>query len=106
MKDANEALRTEYEKGRADVIAEMQIAWSEEDNKWFESLIQTFEDGYLEGFNQLKFYGVISWLKSLKDRYTWKPTTEQLRELRCVISGCSFETSILVELEENLKKLL
>ena len=30
---------------------------------------------------------------------------EQLRELHCVISGCSFETPILVELEEQLKKL-
>jgi hypothetical protein len=37
---------------------------------------------------------------------TWKPTEEQLRELRCVISGCSFETPILVQLENDLKKLL
>lgn len=43
-------------------------AWSEEDNKWIESLIQTFEDGYIEVFNQLKSYGVIDWLKSLKQR--------------------------------------
>lgn len=41
-------------------------AWSED--KWIESLIQTFEDGYFEGFNQLKSYGVIDLLKSLKER--------------------------------------
>ena len=35
----------------------------------------------------------------------WKPSDEQLRELRCAISGCSFETPILVQLEEELKKL-
>ena len=67
--EMKELLRTEYEKGRADTIAEMQKpTWSEEDNKWIESLIQTFENGYLEGFNQLKSYGVISWFKSLKER--------------------------------------
>ena len=42
---------------------------SEEDNKWIESLIQTFEDGYFEGFNQLESYGVIDWLKSFKNKY-------------------------------------
>ena len=41
---------------------------NKEDNKWIESLILTFEDGYFEGFHQLKSYGVIDWLKSLKQR--------------------------------------
>ena len=49
-------------------LVEQKPVWSEEDNKWIESLIQTFEDGYFEGFNQLKSYGVIDWLKSLKER--------------------------------------
>lgn len=49
-------------------LYEQKPAWSEEDDKWIESLIQTFEDGYFEGFNQLKSYGVIDWLKSLKEK--------------------------------------
>lgn len=48
----------------------------------------------------------LNWFKSLILRKQWKPTKQQLSELRCVISGCSFETSVLVELEKNLKKLL
>ena len=48
---------------------EQNSAWSEEDNKWIESLIQTFEDGYLD------------WLKSLRERYTWKLSDEQTDEL-------------------------
>ena len=79
--EMKELFRTEYEKGRADTIAEMQkFTWSEEDNKWIESLIQTFEDGYLEGFNQLKSYGVISWLKSIKERVQPQPKQEWSEE--------------------------
>ena len=42
--------------------------WNEEDNKWINSLIETFKDPYFIGFDQLKSYGAIDWLKSLKER--------------------------------------
>ena len=84
--------------------------WSEEDEARIKNILSVLDvqvcwDG-ATGKKGNPYQKEIDWLKSLKDKYTWKPTTEQLRELRCVISGCSFETSILVELEENLKKLL
>ena len=95
-----EALRTEYEKGRADAITEMQEpAWSEEDERIYTSIIYAFEHNYPLNEIQQEF------VKSLRPQNIWKPTKEQLRELRCVISGCSFETPILVELEEQLKNL-
>lgn len=50
--------------------------------------------------------GVIAFLQSLRPQKQWKPSEEQLTELRCVISGCSYETSVLVELEKQLKSLL
>ena len=82
-------------------------AWGKEDEKCIRLSTDIIDSALRAGFCvQLDRDRCVDWLKSLKERYTWKPTTEQLRELRCVISGCSFETSILVELEENLKKLL
>jgi hypothetical protein len=44
------------------------FVWREEDIQWIESLIHTFEDGYLTGFEQLKSYRVIDWFESLKDK--------------------------------------
>ena len=87
---------------------EMQTpAWSEEDEKIAKTIINEFEQcSEWCCANGLTKEDCIAWLKSLKPQNRWKPTKQQLSELRCVISGCSFETSILVELEENLKKLL
>ena len=44
-------------------------------------------------------------LKSLRPQNTWKPSDEQMIELRRVISGCSYDIEPLVEIEEHLKKL-
>jgi len=66
--DMKEALRTEYEKGRADAFAEMQVAWSEDDKAMLKetlALIETVED-----INKAEdgFLSVKMWLKSLKRR--------------------------------------
>ena len=79
-------------------------AWSEEDNYNLQCCIakvQSDIDNGRIGRNR----ELLNWLESLKDRCAWKPSEEQLRELHCVISGCSFETPVLVELEKDLKKL-
>ena len=66
--DKIEALRTEYEKDRADAFAEMQVAWSEDDKAMLKetlALIETVED-----INKAEdgFLSVKMWLKSLKQR--------------------------------------
>jgi hypothetical protein len=58
--DKIEALRTEYEKGRADAIAEMQKEWSEEDEL---SLKQAIYVCHQNGYTAVE-----NWLKSLKQR--------------------------------------
>lgn len=75
-----------------------QPKWSEEDEKMRAAIIFT-----LAGFmgNEDK----IDWLKSLRPQLQWKPTKRQVLELSCAISGFSFNKPILVELEEDLKKL-
>lgn len=112
-----DSLWIDYNVHKEDAIAwlekqgKQKPTWSEEDETmlcYIEGHLEYLKNdkGYSSSEDQIMLKRQLEWLKSLKDRYTWKPTTEQLRELRCVISGCSFETSILVELEENLKKLL
>jgi len=66
--DKIEALRTEYEKGRADAIAEMQVAWSEEDKAMLKETLAIIET--VEDINKAEdgFLGVKMWLKSLKQR--------------------------------------
>ena len=91
-----------------DVPFEQKPAWSEEDDKMLHTIIADFKGFSHSNTSTLEshFNECITWLKSLKPQNRWKPTKQQLSELRCVISGCSFETSVLVELEKNLKKLL
>lgn len=61
-----ESLRTEYEKGRADAIAEVQkhVEWSEEDEKMCQNLLYLMEEN-----NSISSWeGCYEWLKSLKER--------------------------------------
>ena len=79
-----EALRTEYEKGRADAIAEMQKEWSEED----ETKLRQVE------YACMKFYGGdcshIDWLRKVtRTQNTWKPTEEQMEALQYVYRNCN-----------------
>ena len=73
-KEMKETLRTEYEKGRADVIAEMQNhAWSKEDEKMI-SDIATYLNrygNYILNKNEEKaaeIHKAADWIKSLKDK--------------------------------------
>jgi hypothetical protein len=86
-----------YDKNR-------EHAWTEEDEVKINRIVACLEN--LNVADNDILLKDVEWLKSFKDRYTWKPTKQQLLELRCVISGCSFETPILLQLEEDLKKLL
>lgn len=100
--DIKEALRTEYEKGRADAIAEMQkpvdcidctnskgcincedgnmketlvqkTAWSEEDEEELDIAVSTLKEAGQ--------HDSAKWLKSLKDRRTWEPSDEEMKTL-------------------------
>ena len=69
-------LRTEYEKGRADAIAEMQGEWSEEDEEtlgWLCTFLKGYGHEFYEGNEE---NDVIDWLKSLRPQNRWKPSDE------------------------------
>jgi hypothetical protein len=64
-----ELLRAEYEKGRADAIAERQNpAWSEEDEKIALSIEQVINCASLLNIVPEKVDKIRTWLKSLKER--------------------------------------
>ena len=80
--------------------------WSEEDNYNYLlvlGIVREDPDSSLERKNRLH-----SWFKSLKDRYTWKPSDEQLNNILDVLSfdNCTPKRRELLEsLYKQLKKL-
>lgn len=101
-KDMKEVLRTEYEKGRADAITEMKIAWSEEDERMCQAILNEYKS--MENTKR-------NWLKSLKDRVQpqkqWKPSKEQLTTLLNASNGCYLngkEQIVLRDLYSELTK--
>jgi hypothetical protein len=81
--------------------------WSEKDEKICQETIDWFEKKCfphaLESENPAR--ESIKWLKSLKDRYTWKPSDEQIGVIEAVINNRSFQRRHLDSLYEQLKKL-
>ena len=104
-KDMVEALRTEYEKGRADTIAEMKSSWSEEDEERLMKVIWYVDN---PAPLVLKDTMLVEWLKSLKGRYTWKPSKVQLECLHDAINhyhANGYPASKLNELYEQMSKI-
>ena len=93
-----------YRQGLNDAIGKVVLkpAWSEEDEKMLRTIIS---DGIRGAeFDMLQ----IGWLKSLKERYTWKPSDEQIHAFEQVYDwyNDNFAPSeTLTSLYEQLKKL-
>lgn len=110
--EMKELLRTEYEKGRADTIAEMKSSWSEEDERAIGIIKIALKHPYdMEGKWDRKF--VLDWLKSLRPQNTWKPSEEQMNTLNLIISDyyhactkeCDKKAIVLKSILEQLKQL-
>lgn len=100
---------TEREKVSMEIIpyverlekqGEQKPAWSEEDEAKLKSILFHIED--------VENKDVINWFKSLKERYTWKPSDEQMKALSN--AGNSFRPfeeghKVLWSLYNDLEKL-
>jgi len=78
--------------------------WNEEDENWFKEIeLMCLNFSNRTGYRE-KFF---TWLKSLKERYTWKPSEEQLKSLQEVIDEGHFTSypNALETLYEQLKQL-
>ena len=82
---------------------EQKPAWSEEDMALLDSAIAFVEHSPFTTIGKGKG-GVVDWLKSLKERYTWKPSDEQMEALWEAYKGGE-EQAALASLYQDLKKL-
>ena len=92
----NKSAFNHWVKSLKDRVQPKLAAWSEEDRIHLGNciaLIQRLSDSEA------------NWLKSLKDRYTWKPSDEQMGVMEAVINNKSFQRRHLDSLYEQLKKL-
>lgn len=93
-------------------IEQKPTEWSEEDEHKIKDIIYFLDTAKKHYASTVELDACIDWLKSLKDRYTWKPSEEQIKAVRLARSFVvdDFDenptlSEILVELEKQLKKL-
>ena len=97
-----------YIKKKLEKQGEQKPTWSEEDEEAFHCLEYTVKRYYDDKDTITKY---CSWLKSLKERYTWKPSDEQTNALYNVVSEnlmdvCRTKDDVLLEqLLNDLMKL-
>jgi hypothetical protein len=80
--------------------------WSEEDEGILDEIIDFLENGTVKLQHDLSLYA--SWLKSLKDRYTWRASWEQLDALEYHLKHTNENSRLYKEtknLYDQLKKL-
>jgi len=97
------------------IYGKQNSSWSEDDERMYKAITFALTlknpEGYLKSW-YITPEDADNWLKALKDKVQlqtkeeWKPTDEQIRELGIVATGKGwFNTEILTELLEQLKKL-
>ena len=81
-------------------VHEKKSSWSEEDEKQARQIERIVHD---DGCTQKLQKQIADWFKSLKDRYTWKPSEEQMLALNIAIE--MEDGDILKSLYQDLLKL-
>ena len=76
--------------------------WSEKDKSMMESILSKLYSD--ENVNSDEYYKYHHWFKSLKEKYTWKPSDEQMKRLKGTINSLPHQ-EVLYSLYQDLKKL-
>jgi len=79
----------EWNIGRLELREKTKQEWSEEDETKLKSACALIRNTSLNG-NEGLVDSTIDWLKSLKGRYTWKPSVEQIIALRWVLNNVPY----------------
>ena len=90
--------------------------WSEEDESNVQMLIDVIKENkhHATDYEHMTYYKLLSWFKSLKERYVWKPSDEQIDALEHFVrsigesgfaSPYDDNTRLLYSLLEQLNKL-
>ena len=95
-------------------LEKQKSSWSKEDEKMKDLIISVLEVNHSKGIfkaglRAIRTEEIVSWLKSLKQRYTWKPSEEQMKALHDMnlTGNISYagQGQTLIELYNDLKKL-
>ncbi len=90
------------------LIEHKPAEWSEEDEKMIQDIINDIAIAREQVYCKSRCEDEINWLKSLKDRHTWKPSDEQIRPLEYAIDYFKKkknDTTYLESLYQDLLKL-
>ena len=105
----NKALEKETPESWNEFLDEQKPAWSEEDEKMIQDIINDIAIAQEQVYCKSRCEDEINWLKSLKNRYTWKPSDEQMKALSDInlTGGISYagQGQELINLYNDLKKL-
>lgn len=85
-------------------LVEQKHAWTEEDENRINRLIAYFEDK--ESFTAEDDIVYAKWLKSLKERYTWKPNDVQMHYLSWIANVKLGDSMVEQEVSKHLNELL
>ena len=94
-------------KEQANLLLELMPSkkWGEEDETMITNIIIMLKEGASLHFNKKDMLKGVNWLNSLRDRYTWKPSDEQMKFLWKYAEQNNCDGSILTSLYNDLKKL-
>lgn len=94
---------------REQIGKEQSSTWSKKDEEMRLTVLQDLQN-IKDSYPNVNVEPEFNWLKSLKDRYTWKPSDKQMKALNAinVIGGISYagQGQELVTLYNDLKKLI
>lgn len=79
--------------------------WSEEDEKRIKDIIYFLDTAKKHYASTVELDTCIDWLKSLRGRYTWKPSDEQMEALFVLLPTVSYGRNPAFSLYNDLKKL-
>ena len=92
--DARENLTLDGDLMQADCMIVEQKSWSEEEEVKINRIVACLEN--LNVADNDILLKDVDWLKSLKDRCTWKPSDEQMRTLSDVVHKAKYKNDISV----------
>lgn len=86
------------------IIEQKPAAWSKEDEKQARQIERIVHDGCTQKLQKQ----IADWFESLKERYTWKPSEEQMNTLEYYMHTiiCNEHKEVLFGLYADLKKLM
>jgi hypothetical protein len=85
---------------------EQNTAWSEKDERMFNSALWHVKNSCGNGGKNSGEFEVYNWLLSLKNRYTWKPSNEQIHYLSWIANVKLGDSVVEQEVSKHLNELL